>query len=422
MTEDRVARLMDRLGPRPDRAGFLVPGRIEVLGKHTDYAGGRSLLCATDRGFAVAVAPRPDARIRVTDARSSQTVELAADRPPPARPGWVVYPAAVLRRVHHDFDTPVPGCDLLLESDLPPAAGLSSSSALVVAVFLALDAVAGLRDTPAYRRAIRSREDLAAYLAAVERGTPFGELDGEDPGVGTRGGGQDHTAILCAEPGHLVRYAFEPTRREDAVRLPDGWIFAVASSGIRASKTGNARRRYNELSDRARLAAEHWRHGTGGREAHLGAIAVGGPAAVARLRDVLTRVGDATARDALLARVHHFIEESEAIVPAAAHALATGDLDGFGRLVDRSQALAHELLGNQVPQTRWLAARARRLGAVAASAFGAGFGGSVWALVERDAAPAFLRRWRTGYHRRGARPRRTAWFLSPPAPPARPVS
>jgi galactokinase len=418
MTGDRVVRLLDRLRSRPDRAGFLVPGRIEVLGKHTDYAGGRSLLCATPRGFAAAVAPRADARVRITDVHSDQTVELDPEHPPPRRPAWAIYPATVLRRVRRDFQTGVPGCDILIDSDLPSAAGLSSSSALIIAVFLALDAVAGLADTPAYRGAIRSREELAGYLAAVERGTPFAGLGDDDPGVGTRGGGQDHTAILCAEPGQLVRYAFEPTRREGIIDLPSDWTFVVASSGVKASKTGNAQRRYNELSDLARLAGERWRRATGCDEPHLGAIAAAGPDAVARLRDVLWCGGDPAVRDALRARVRHFLTESEVIIPAAADALAAEDLETFGRLVDQSQALAHELLGNQVPQTTWLAAEARRLGAAAASAFGAGFGGSVWALVPRGDSPAFLRRWRRSYQRHGAPRRQTAWFLSPPAPPA----
>ena len=77
------------------------------------------------------------------------------------------------------------------------------------------------------------------------------------------------------------------------------------------------------------------------------------------------------------------------IVPGAADALAEGDLDRFGALVDRSQAGAEAALGNQVPETIHLQRSARRLGARAASAFGAGFGGSVWALVAATGAETF---------------------------------
>ena len=83
--------------------------------------------------------------------------------------------------------------------------------------------------------------------------------------------------------------------------------------------------------------------------------------------------------------------ESRTIVPGAGDALRDGDLTRFGALVDRSQEAAGAWLGNQVPETACLAREARRLGAAAASAFGAGFGGSVWALVAEDACGEFLR-------------------------------
>ena len=89
--------------------------------------------------------------------------------------------------------------------------------------------------------------------------------------------------------------------------------------------------------------------------------------------------------------------ESGEIIPEAGDALAGGDLRAFGRLVDQSQQAAEQLLGNQVPETAFLAAAARRLGAAAASAFGAGFGGSVWALVEADRADGFLAAWADAY-------------------------
>ena len=80
-------------------------------------------------------------------------------------------------------------------------------------------------------------------------------------------------------------------------------------------------------------------------------------------------------------------------MPAAADALAAADLAAFGAVAAESQHLTETLLGNQVPETIALAATARELGAVAASAFGAGFGGSVWALVPRADADAFASDW-----------------------------
>jgi len=85
---------------------------------------------------------------------------------------------------------------------------------------------------------------------------------------------------------------------------------------------------------------------------------------------------------------------------AGGQALAQGDLGRFGRLVDGSQRAAEQLLGNQIPQTIHLAAAARECGAAAASAFGAGFGGSVWAMVEQTYADSFLTAWADAYGRK----------------------
>ncbi len=119
----------------------------------------------------------------------------------------------------------------------------------------------------------------------------------------------------------------------------------------------------------------------------------------------------------LLDRFNQFVEESTELVPAAADELDTGDLDAFGRTVARSQELAERLLRNQVPETVALVKSARDHGAWAASAFGAGFGGSVWALVDASSAHTFLDRWQNAY--RTACPSaatRSRFFLTRPGP------
>jgi galactokinase len=107
------------------------------------------------------------------------------------------------------------------------------------------------------------------------------------------------------------------------------------------------------------------------------------------------------------------------IVPGVAAALANGDLARVGTLVDRSQALAEQALENQVPETIHLARSARELGAHAASAFGAGFGGAVWSMAPAEGAQEFVARWRADYEaafplRRG----RTTFIVTRPGPPA----
>jgi len=101
-----------------------------------------------------------------------------------------------------------------------------------------------------------------------------------------------------------------------------------------------------------------------------------------------------------LNRFEQFVIECTEIIPGVAQALAAGEADRIGALIDRSQDAAEQLLGNQVPETIALAHLARELGAVAASAFGAGFGGSVWALVRTDRAETFKSEWAERYRSR----------------------
>ena len=102
----------------------------------------------------------------------------------------------------------------------------------------------------------------------------------------------------------------------------------------------------------------------------------------------------------LVMRTEQFMLESTRIIPAACDALAAGDLVRFGHQVELSQQLADRLLGNQIDQTAFLTRAARQCGAAASSAFGAGFGGAVWAMVQSDAAEEFLANWSKLYHAR----------------------
>src|SRR6185437_8676663 len=243
---------------------FWVPGRIEVLGKHTDYGGGRSLLCAVERGISAVArirdADTPNApRVRIRDAKANLVAEFDISATVPAAPGaWSNYPITVARRIAANFGGPLRGADIVFWSDIPHAAGVSSSSALVVMVFLALGAVNALESRPAYRAAIRSTDELAGYLGAVENGLDFGSLRGSH-GVGTFGGSEDHTAMLSARPGTIVQYGFCPVRFERAVPLPPEVTFVVGAIGVQSEKTGAALHRYNDVSRRLSAALECWR-------------------------------------------------------------------------------------------------------------------------------------------------------------------
>ena len=118
---------------------LFVPGRIEVLGKHTDYAGGSTLTCAVERGLAIVYSPRRDGLVRLVDARMRTPVEFQVDPAMPIPAGrWSTYPMTAARRLARNFGAPYPGADIAFHSTLPRAAGLSSSSALVTAIVLVL--------------------------------------------------------------------------------------------------------------------------------------------------------------------------------------------------------------------------------------------------------------------------------------------
>ena len=387
---DHVLGVFRDLTGGPPAHAWWVPGRLEVFGKHTDYAGGRTLVCAVPTGFAVAARPRADGTLRVIDARRGQRVELhAGDGTTFA--GWRHYVAVAARRLAANFPGARLGADLVLSSDLPPASGMSSSSALVVAISAALVRVAGIEDRPEWRANVHGTLDVAGYFACIENGMTFGTLAG-DAGVGTHGGSEDHAAILGGTPGRLSAFAFVPMRPIGRVGLPHGWRFVLAPSVIQSAKTGGAQGAYNNLARGAAVLLELW-NASQPRAASLGAAL--GAGSVQTLRDLVR--GSAIAQwpaGVLEKRLEHFIRE-DARVPDAVDAFGAADLDRLSALADASQAEAERLLGNQVPETIALARSARELGAFAACSFGAGFGGSVWALVDRDAGE-FARRWHAG--------------------------
>jgi galactokinase len=267
---------------------------------------------------------------------------------------------------------------------------------LLIVIFAVLSEVNQLLERAEFKADIHNVEDLAGYLGCIENGQSYKSLKG-DSGVGTFGGSEDHTAILASEPGHLKQYAFCPVRLERTVELPADCVFVIAVSGVAADKTGAARSQYNRASRATRAILEILRAETGSTALTLADGVAGNADALDSIRRVLDQAGTTTQSQWLRNRFEQFWKESEVIIPQACDALAKNDLNGFGALVDESQAAAEALLENQVPETVWLAKQARRLGAYAASAFGAGFGGSVWALVSQKEAARFSDHWRDSY-------------------------
>jgi galactokinase len=231
--------------------------------------------------------------------------------------------------------------------------------------------------------------------------------------VGTLGGCEDQAAITMSEPGRLKQFRFLPVRLERTIGFPPGYAFAVASSGVVAEKTGAARESYNAAARTTAELHRLWQEHSGSSATSLGEALSHGDGVLDQLRPVLAD------RPELRARLEQFVAETEEIIPAASAALEHGDVERFGELVDRSQEGAESGLGNQIAETVHLQRRARALGAVAASAFGAGFGGSVWAMIGEDQAGTFRDHWEADYF--DAFPRRpdgAEFFLTRPGPGA----
>jgi galactokinase len=246
---------------------------------------------------------------------------------------------------------------------------------------------------------------VAGYYACIENGMSFGTLKG-DAGVGTHGGSEDHAAIIAGTPGQLSAFAFVPMRPTGRVVMPDGWRFVLAASAVRSSKTGNAQAAYNDLARRAQVLLEIWNRSNPPASSLGAVLALGG---VEALRELVHDSSLAEwPADVLRRRLEHFIRE-DARVPDALEAFRAADVARLGALAASSQADAERLLGNQVPETSALARSALACGAFAACSFGAGFGGSVWALVQTENAERLAARWHAGA------------FVARPGPPVTPL-
>ena len=380
---DRVAS--DRVASEDMVQLQFVPGRIEVFGKHTDYAGGESLTCASQHGIAAFVQRHDAPSLVIDDYARSTTIELTYDDPV-AAPSWSLYPAAVLKRMIRHFGVPRRGVRLGIHSDLPGASGMSSSSSLIISVILALLQDEGYESA---RSILNSPVELAGFAGALESGADYGPFSG-DQGVGTKGGSQDHTAILMSSAGELGLYSYEPIDKLSAIKLPEDVIFVVGTSGVKARKTGQAKERYNAASLAAREVARMYSEDVGESYSNLGSMMASPNFDRDGLRHCI--------QDELLwNRFSQYERECALVIPRAMEALARRDWATFGAMSDESQRMAAELLGNQVPETVDLARIAREAGALGASSFGAGFGGAVWALIARDDSKRFLSHWRTSY-------------------------
>lgn len=333
---------------RPPTAITYAPGRIEVIGNHTDYNGGPVIGAAIDRGVWVAVASRDDGRacLRTTQPGSA-TVELPLNKIPPplhaADAAWVNYPLGVIEALgHFDLQRPV-GFDYLALSDLPVGSGLSSSAALELASALAFLQLTGQTCTPV-KLAMIGRLAENKFV-----GVPCGILD---QGVSAHGRAGHIVLIDCAA------LAFQ------ALPLPAGvefWVFNTHNK--HALIDGLYSTRHRECMEAAKA---------------LGVRQLADVDAARLARDAAKLTAEQLARAthvvAEIARVHEMV--------AALHAC---DLPTLGRLLAQSHDSSRRNFLNSTPELDFLVERLLPMSGVhGARLTGGGFGGAVMALTTAE--------------------------------------
>lgn len=366
------AALFRDLHGRPPSARVDAPGRVNLMGDHIDYNGLSVLPMALHRRVTILVRPRSDALVRVATTASGfepREFEVDASLTPFPAGDWGNYAKAAINDLVRDGETRH-GFDAVVHSDIPVAAGLSSSSALVVGFALAW--------LYSNRRPMAPLE-LADRMAAAEH---F---------VGTRGGGMDQAICLGASAGAACRIDFRPLHLE-CHPVPSEWTFLLAASGVRAEKSGRARSTYNartsECRDAIRSVNPVLGHGADeGWKELLGRHTV----------NVLIGAAEDVLVDALFRRFRHVVTEADR-VGRCESALRQAAIVEFGRLLDEShESLAHDYEVS-IRELDELVDLAQQSGAHGARLTGAGFGGCVVALCHAEGADDVRRALVEGYY------------------------
>jgi galactokinase len=332
----------DRYGVPPATLGR-APGRVNLIGEHTDYNHGLCLPVALPHATYAAARLRADDLVRVTSRQRRDTWEGSiATIGPGSVDGWAAYAAGVvwaLRQAGLD----VPGLDLLVDSRVPTGAGLSSSAALECSLAVAVTEALGLTLTDD----LRSQVVEACIRAETEV-------------VGAPTGGMDQTVAMLARPGAALLIDFGDGHTDTVPLDLDGHTLLVTDTRVS-----------HELTD----------GGYGSRRADCeAAVAALG---VASLRDADLAAVEGLTDDRIRRRARHVVTEI-ARVSDAVDALGHSDWDAIGRLFAASHASMRDDFEISCPELDTAVATAVSAGAVAARMTGGGFGGSIVAVVPDD--------------------------------------
>ncbi|KPK83192.1 MAG: hypothetical protein AMS25_00930 [Gemmatimonas sp. SM23_52] len=350
------------------RGTYLVraPGRVNLIGDHVDYNGLSVLPMALQRHVALLYCERDDPTVRIVSTDPDYTLRSFSLGPSIElypEGDWGNYAKAAsqaLAQRHGELR----GFDAVVHSDIPVAAGLSSSSALVVASALA---VLHTNDIEI------EKLELAELLAEAEHY------------VGTRGGGMDQAVCLAARRGSASRIDFNPLRLT-AHPIPPDWAFIVAFSLVRAEKSRTARKMYNLRTRECREALEQMTAALGlaDRIDSYPTLMTQLPAA-----ELVNRAEQALG-GTLLRRFRHVVSEADR-VQRAERALIDYDLKEFGHLLRESHDSLRDDFEVSCPELDELVEIASHASAAGARLTGAGLGGCVVALCEEQRATKVLK-------------------------------
>lgn len=345
---------------REGRVAF-APGRINVIGEHTDYSAGFVLPASLALGAWTVVAPRDDNRLRVLSESQRQTEVLTLDATPSVRKNsWTDYVVGVAWALRQ-AGCPPRGADLLIASDVPIGAGLSSSAALEVSVAYALLSVVNV-----------SRSPLDIALACQRAENEF---------VGARCGIMDQFVAAHGEPDRaLLLDCADHTWRSAPLPSTHRWV--VANTMVRHE---HAHGEYNVRRSQAEELVERMRRALPYRS-RLADLSVG------ESHELMAALPETLAR-----RLRHIVSENRR-VHAACAALGAGDIKSLGRLLldsHRSLCLDYEVSCRELDL---LVEIARAVPGVAgARMIGGGFGGCTLTLVDADRVDDLLEQLRVNY-------------------------
>ncbi|WP_327008948.1 galactokinase [Dactylosporangium sp. NBC_01737] len=336
----------------PGESLWVSPGRVNLIGEHTDYNDGFVLPFALPHATAVSGTRRTDRRWVVTSEQTGETVTFDLADLSAKVEGWAAYVAAVVW-VLREAGVDVPGAELNIASDVPFGAGLSSSAALECATMAVLADLAGLGGTGL---PMRDRPRLAQRAENEYVGAPTGIMD-------------QAASTLCQQ-GHAL---FLDCRSLATEQVP----FDLAAAGLKILVV-------DSKAPHAHVDGEY----AARRKACEEAAGVLGVAAlrdidVDALPDALAKLDDDTTRR----RVRHVVTEDQRVLDTVA-VLRAGDLRAAGPLMTASHASMRDDYEITVPQVDTAVRVALEHGAHGARMTGGGFGGCVLALVDEGACDA----------------------------------